>query len=67
MARPRKTISRSPSGLVRCSDDPINSADNLIIKSQCNGASVCGLYRDHAVLVSALMFILSRDLVCTLV
>lgn len=33
MARPRKTTSRSPNGFVRCSQDPISSADNLIMSN----------------------------------
>ena len=33
MANPRRIISRSPNGLVRCSQEPINSADNLIFDS----------------------------------
>ena len=31
IARPRKTISRSPNGFVLCSEDPKSSADNLMM------------------------------------
>lgn len=44
MAKPRKTISRSPSGLGRCSAKPSSSADILIIISELDSPDLACLY-----------------------